>query len=56
MVGRWGFREIRKFKMLGRESNILRKASLKRIKKEKKSYVFLNNSYLSYLLYQGRKN
>lgn len=50
------FREIRKFKMLGRESSVLRKAFLERMKKEKKSYVFLNNSYLGYLLHQGRKN
>lgn len=54
--GERGFRErIRKFKMLGRESNILRKACLERIKKKKKSYVFLNNSYLGRFTVPGKE-
>ena len=54
--GERGFGErIREFKMLGRESNILRKACLERIKKKKKSYVFLNNSYLGRFTAPGKE-
>lgn len=54
--GERGFRErIRKFKTPGRESNVLRKACLERIKKKKKSYIFLNNSYLGRFTAPGKE-